>query len=158
MENSNYDEKPQQMSTMNADGKNEKKRSSRFLYTLSFFAAIGGFLFGYDTGVISGAMLLLKDEFSLDSFSQEIIVSVTIASAIVFSLVSGFLNAMFGRKATTLIGSVVFTAGAVILGVAQNTMMLIIGRGILGIGIGKRTIRAPLKRQILNRHICISLK
>jgi SP family myo-inositol transporter-like MFS transporter 13 len=114
------------MSEMNADGQNEKKRSSRFLYTLSFFAAIGGFLFGYDTGVISGAMLLLKDEFSLDSFSQEIIVSVTIASAIVFSLVSGFLNAMFGRKATTLIGSVVLTAGAVILGVAQNTMMLII--------------------------------
>jgi MFS family permease len=91
-------------------------------------------------------MLLLKDEFSLDSFSQEIIVSVTIASAIVFSLVSGFLNAMFGRKATTLIGSVVFTAGAVILGVAQNTMMLIIGRGILGIGIGKITIYAYLKK------------
>jgi SP family myo-inositol transporter-like MFS transporter 13 len=146
MENVNYDETPRQMSEMNADGQNEKKRSSRFLYTLSFFAAIGGFLFGYDTGVISGAMLLLKDEFSLDSFSQEIIVSVTIASAIVFSLVSGFLNAMFGRKATTLIGSVVFTAGAVILGVAQNTMMLIIGRGILGIGIGKRTIYAYLKK------------
>jgi SP family myo-inositol transporter-like MFS transporter 13 len=83
MENGNYDETPRQMSEMNADGQNEKKRSSRFLYTLSFFAAIGGFLFGYDTGVISGAMLLLKDEFSLDSFSQEIIVSVTIASAIV---------------------------------------------------------------------------
>lgn len=115
----------------------QENSGSCFLYTLTFFAAIGGFLFGYDTGVVSGAMLLLKDEFNLDSFSQEIIVSVTIATAIIFALVSGFLNSLFGRKVTTLIGSVVFTIGAVVLGVAQNTMMLIIGRGILGIGIGE---------------------
>ncbi|CAG2247200.1 ITR [Mytilus edulis] len=122
----------------------QRKQSSCFLYTLSFFATIGGFLFGYDTGVVSGAMLLLKEEFALDSFTQEIIVSVTIAAAIVFALVSGYLNSVFGRKVTTLIGSIVFTGGAIILGIAQNTMMLIVGRGILGIGIGITSMTVPV--------------
>lgn len=117
-------------------------RFSGFLLTLSFFAAIGGFLFGYDTGVVSGAMLLLKSNFHLSPFTEEVIVSVTIATAAVFAIVSGFLNEYFGRKLTIVIGSFVFTAGAVVLAVAQNIAMLIAGRAILGIGIGKITLNA----------------
>jgi SP family myo-inositol transporter-like MFS transporter 13 len=71
---------------------------------LSFFAAIGGFLFGYDTGVVSGAMLLLKTNFDLSSFTEEVIVSVTIGTAAIFALVSGILNEYLGRKLTIIIG------------------------------------------------------
>ncbi|KAK3579031.1 hypothetical protein CHS0354_029885 [Potamilus streckersoni] len=119
-----------------SDSKPETRRTPCFVYTLSFFSAIGGFLFGYDTGVVSGAMLLLKDYFNLLSLQEEIIVSVTIGFAFLFALVGGFLNDFFGRKATTLIASVVFTAGAFVLAFAKNVAMLIIGRSILGIGIG----------------------
>ena len=115
----------------------ETQGFSGFLLTLSFFAAIGGFLFGYDTGVVSGAMLLLKSNFDLDSFTEEVIVSVTIATAAVFAIISGFLNEFFGRKLTIIFGSFVFTAGAVVLAVAQNVAMLISGRAILGVGIGE---------------------
>ena len=115
----------------------QKPQFSCFLLTLSFFAAIGGFLFGYDTGVVSGAMLLLKTNFDLSSFTEEVIVSVTIGTAAIFALVSGILNEYLGRKLTIIIGSMVFTVGAVVLAVAQNTGMLIAGRAILGIGIGK---------------------
>lgn len=115
----------------------QKPKFSCFLLTLSFFAAIGGFLFGYDTGVVSGAMLLLKTSFDLSSFTEEVIVSVTIGTAAIFALVSGILNEYLGRKLTIIIGSMVFTAGAVVLALAQNTAMLIAGRAILGIGIGK---------------------
>ena len=114
-----------------------KPKFSGFLLTLSFFAAIGGFLFGYDTGVVSGAMLLLKTNFNLSSFTEEVIVSVTIGTAAIFALISGILNEYFGRKFTTIVGSLVFTAGAIVLALAQNTAMLIAGRAILGIGIGK---------------------
>ncbi len=51
--------------------------SSTFIYSLTFMAAIGGFLFGYDTGVVSGAMIIIRREFSLNSFWQELVVSVS---------------------------------------------------------------------------------
>lgn len=113
-----------------------KQQTTLFVWLLSAFAAIGGFLFGYDTGVVSGAMLLLKDEFSLTSVQQEIIVSVTIGGAFLSALCGGYLSDRFGRKFCTLFASFVFTAGALILGVAQNVAMLIAGRLVLGIGIG----------------------
>ena len=107
-----------------------------FIYILSFFSAIGGFLFGYDTGVVSGAMLLLKNYFHLSSILEEVIVSVTIGFACIFALCGGVLNDRFGRKFTTILASLVFNVGAVILAAAVNVEMLIAGRAILGIGIG----------------------
>jgi SP family myo-inositol transporter-like MFS transporter 13 len=120
-----------------APGSGKTQGTSRFVYVLSFFAAIGGFLFGYDTGVISGAMLLLQPEFALNSVWEEMVVSATILFAAVFALVGGPLNERIGRRAVTVVASLVFTAGAVLLGVAQDKIMLLIGRSILGVGIGK---------------------
>ena len=113
------------------------QRSTVYEWLLTSFAAVGGFLFGYDTGVVSGAMLLLRKEFSLSSFWQEVIVSVTIGLAFLSALAGGPLNDLFGRRIVTIIASFVFTVGAVILGMANNVSMLVVGRGILGIGIGK---------------------
>ena len=62
-----------------------------FVYALTSLSAVGGFLFGYDTGVISGAMLLLKDSFHLNPVWQELVVSVTIAAAAVFAIVGGYV-------------------------------------------------------------------
>lgn len=120
------------------------KETPWFVYILSFFSAIGGFLFGYDTGVVSGAMLLLKDKFQLTSLMQEVIVSVTIGFAFLFALAGGYLNDRFGRKLTTVIASVVFTVGAVVLAAAFNVAMLIIGRAILGMGIGMASMTVPV--------------
>ena len=106
------------------------------MYVLTFFSAIGGFLFGYDTGVVSGAMILLRDEFHLNSFWQELVVSVTIGAAAVFAFLGGFLNNWLGRKPVILTASLVFTAGAIVLGVAYNRIMLLVGRITVGIGIG----------------------
>lgn len=117
------------------------KKSPMFVYVLSFFSAIGGFLFGYDTGVVSGAMLLLKDNFKLTSLMEEVIVSVTIGFAFLFSLVGGWMNDRFGRKLTTVAASIVFTVGAVILAAAVNVWMLVAGRAVLGMGIGKMPVR-----------------
>lgn len=57
------------------DSLQNKVNTPRFIYVLTFFAALGGFLFGYDTGVVSGAMILLRNSMSLSSVWQELIVS-----------------------------------------------------------------------------------
>ena len=123
-----------------ADYSEKETRTPWFIYVLSFFSAIGGFLFGYDTGVVSGAMLLLKNRFHLSSLLEEVIVSVTIGFACLFALCGGVLNDRFGRKFTTILASFVFTIGAAVLAAAVNVEMLIGGRAILGIGIGNATL------------------
>ena len=126
----------------NDDG--QQQRMTPFVYLLTFMSAIGGFLFGYDTGIVSGAMILLKGPFTLSSFWQELVVSITIAFAAIASFSGGFLNNMLGRKPVIIGASFVFTVGAIVLGVAVNRSMLLIGRAILGIGIGLASMTVPM--------------
>merc|ERR1719226_108083 len=82
------------------------------LHLLTCLAAIGVFLFGYDTGVISGAMLLLRQEFSLSHVWQELIVSATVFSAFLSSLVAGSMSDRWGRRVTIIWASSMFSAGS----------------------------------------------
>lgn len=82
-------------------------------------------------------MLLLKDEFGLNSTWQSLIVSITIAFAAVFALIGGYFTDLLGRKPVIFVASFVFTVGAVVLGLATNRYMLLAGRIIVGAGIGK---------------------
>ena len=118
------------------DAPEAKHETTAFVYLLTFLCAIGGFLFGYDTGVISGAIVLVSVKFLLTSEWQEGVVSAPMATAAIFSVLSGFSNDRFGRKPTMLVASVVFCVGALLLAAAQERFMLITGRLILGIGIG----------------------
>ena len=112
-----------------------------FVYVLTMFSAIGGFLFGYDTGVISGAMILLRDYFLLSSVWQELVVSITVGAAALFALVAGLLGDQIGRKPVIILASLVFITGAVFLGLASDKYMLLIGRFIVGAGIGEYPTR-----------------
>ena len=114
-----------------------KTKTPAFVYTLTFSSAIGGFLFGYDTGVISGAMILLREVFLLNSVWQELIVSVTIAAAAVFAIFGGYLNNLFGRKPVILLASIIFTAGSICMGITNTKELLLVGRLIVGAGIGE---------------------
>ena len=113
-----------------------KEKAPLYVYFLTAFAAIGGFLFGYDTGVVSGAMILIKQEFHLSNFWQELIVSATIGTAIIGALLGGFLNQWFGRRPMLIASATVFTIGAVLMGVAQSRELLLFGRLTVGFGIG----------------------
>lgn len=115
-----------------------------FVYYLACFATIGGLLFGYDTGIVSGSMLLIKDYFELSTIWQELIVSGTVGAAALFSLFAGFMCDFFGRKFTIMAASVVFVAGAVVMGASENKEMLMAGRIIVGIGIGFASMTVPV--------------
>eukprot|EP00429_Kryptoperidinium_foliaceum_P054272 CAMPEP_0176094952 /NCGR_PEP_ID=MMETSP0120_2-20121206/47587_1 /TAXON_ID=160619 /ORGANISM="Kryptoperidinium foliaceum, Strain CCMP 1326" /LENGTH=601 /DNA_ID=CAMNT_0017428907 /DNA_START=52 /DNA_END=1857 /DNA_ORIENTATION=- len=124
--------------------KQNSQRVLRRMRYLTFMAALGGFLFGYDTGVISGAMLPMRRAFNLSSSQQEMIVSVTVFTAFLSSLAGGSLNHMFGRRTCILLAAAIFTGGSLILGFAINYTMLVLGRCILGVGIGIASLTTPV--------------
>lgn len=109
------------------------------LAALTFFAAIGGCLFGYDTGVVSGAMILVDEAFDLSHLWHELIVSVTVGAAAVAAIIGGVLSDVLGRKPVLIISSVIFTAGAVLMAAAPMKEVLLAGRVIVGLGIGEWT-------------------
>lgn len=108
-----------------------------FVYILAIFSALGGFLFGYDTGVISGAMLLLKRELDLSALWQEVLISSTVAAAALSALLGGFLNGVFGRRVCILLASFFFAVGGIVLSSAPGKEVLLAGRLIVGLGLGR---------------------
>ncbi|XP_002170330.4 proton myo-inositol cotransporter isoform X1 [Hydra vulgaris] len=120
------------------------QKSSCYLYFLTIFTAIGGFLFGYDTGVISGAMIPLKKQFDLTNLMQEAIVSMALVGAIIGSLVSGILNNYYGRRPSMITGGFLFTIGSVCMGVANGPVLILVGRLFVGFGIGLVSMAVPL--------------
>ena len=112
---------------------------------LTFMAAIGGFLFGYDTGVVSGAMLPMKRALGLTPEQQEVVVSSTVLAAFVSSLCLGApLNDRLGRRYSILGSALVFGIGSLVLMFSNGYWMLVVGRIILGLGIGVASLTTPV--------------
>ncbi|RUS77737.1 hypothetical protein EGW08_014496, partial [Elysia chlorotica] len=112
------------------------KKHPTIIYLLAMCATVGGALFGYDTGIINGANLLIKDEFDLTDAWIEHIVSSAVGAAAVFSLVSGVIADAIGRKTAIMAAAVVFTIGGFVMGIANGKWMLLIGRITVGAAIG----------------------
>jgi len=114
------------------------------VYFIAAVASIGGLLFGYDTGVISGALLFLRQRFGLNATTQEIAVSAVLAGAIIGSLVAGRLNDALGRKKTQLLLAVIFTVGALLTAISPNLAFFLVCRVIVGLGIGAAASVVPV--------------
>src|SRR5712691_5429570 len=115
-----------------------------FVYLAAVFAALGGLLFGYDTGVISGAELFFRNDFTLSTFALEVIVSGVLAGAAVGALTGGRLAELFGRRKLLITTAIIFAAGAILCAAAQSAQMLVAGRIIVGIGIGLSSSTVPV--------------
>ncbi|KAK7319118.1 hypothetical protein RJT34_03832 [Clitoria ternatea] len=118
-----------------------------YVLRLAFSAGIGGLLFGYDTGVISGALLYIRDDFKAvdrKTWLQEAIVSVALAGAIIGAAVGGWMNDRFGRKKSIIVADTLFLIGSVIMAAAPNPSILIVGRFFVGLGVGMASMASPL--------------
>ncbi len=117
---------------------------SRLVVGISLVAALGGFLFGYDTGVIGGALLFITQEFNLSSGQQEAVVSSILVGAAVGALVSGFLADRIGRRRTKIISGCLYFAAALAAALAQGFYWLVAARFALGLSVGTASFVAPM--------------
>jgi sugar porter (SP) family MFS transporter len=115
-----------------------------YVLLVASVAALGGLLFGYDTGVISGAILFISKTFALQTRAQEFSISVVLIGCIVGAAFSGSVADRIGRRVTLFLAGVIFFAGALVSAFAPDEPTLLVGRFVVGIGIGFSSVVAPL--------------
>lgn len=118
-----------------------------YIMRLALSAGIGGLLFGYDTGVISGALLYIREDFNdvnRKTWLQETIVSMAVAGAIFGAGIGGWMNDRFGRKKSILVADVVFFIGALVMAFSPAPWVIIVGRVLVGLGVGMASMTSPL--------------
>jgi MFS transporter, SP family, sugar:H+ symporter len=109
-----------------------------------FFGALGGLLFGYDTGVISGAILFVKKDFGLSPFMQGAVVAALLLGAMVGAALAGPLSDRLGRRRLIMIAAITFTVGALAAAAAPNAGILVGARFVLGLAVGSAALVVPL--------------
>lgn len=119
-------------------------KSRLYIYCVSAIAALSGLLLGFDTGIISGALLFIKQEFTISTEMQELIVSCVLLGAMIGSLFSGRLTDRYGRRRFMLFISGLFIIGTLIASFALNIYAIIFGRIFIGFAIGMGSYTAPL--------------
>ncbi len=111
---------------------------------LSVVAALGGFLFGYDTAVISGTISQVTSQFSLDAIQQGWYIGCALVGSIIGVMFAGWLSDNFGRKKTMILSAVLFTVSGVGCAVSGSYETLVLYRIMGGVGIGVVSIISPL--------------
>lgn len=120
------------------------QEGQKLVFFIASIAALAGILFGFDTGVISGAILFIAKDFQLSSAMNGLVVSAVLFGALVGSAVSGRFADTIGRRRLLIITSIIFIVGTLASSFAPNIFTLIIARIIVGIAIGISSFVAPL--------------
>jgi MFS transporter, SP family, galactose:H+ symporter len=115
-----------------------------YVLLVASVAALGGLLFGYDTGVISGAILFITKDFDLPTRLQAFTISVVLVGCMAGSLIAGSIADRAGRRRTLLLAGIVFLVGALGSAFAPNEPVLLAARLVVGLGIGFSSVVAPL--------------
>jgi SP family galactose:H+ symporter-like MFS transporter len=116
------------------------------MYTLKITvaAALGGLLFGYDTSVISGAILFLRQQFHFSSVETELAVSIVLAGAAVGAAVAGYFGDRFGRKPVLIADAILFAVFSILTGMANGLGFFLASRFMVGLAVGVTSMITPL--------------
>jgi MFS transporter, SP family, galactose:H+ symporter len=121
-----------------------KQRVTRWTLGVAGVTFLAGLLFGYDQGVISGALPLVKHDLDLSTLESEIVTSWVTLGALAGALIAGTLADKIGRKRVAIMAGFLFSAGAVIEAVSHSAGVLTFGRVVTGLGVGFASTVAPL--------------
>ncbi len=111
---------------------------------IAVIATLGGLLFGYDTGVIAGALLFMKHDLHLTPLTTGLVTSSLILGSAFGAIVAGRIADRFGRKKVILIMAVIFMAGSLGCATAPNAHIMILCRFILGLAVGAAAAIVPV--------------
>ncbi|CAN8257683.1 unnamed protein product [Cochlearia groenlandica] len=117
---------------------------NKFAFGCAVVASIISIIFGYDTGVMSGAQIFIKEDLKINDPQVEVLVGILNLFAFVGSLTAGKTSDVIGRRYTIALSSVIFLVGSVLMGYGPNYVVLITGRCIAGIGVGFALMIAPV--------------
>ena len=120
------------------------RSTSVILLAVGAVIMLAGLLFGYDQGVISGALDGIQKQFSVGTLLLEVITSWVTLGAMVGALVAGALADRLGRRLTIVTAAVLFVAGALVESLAPGSYVLVAGRLLVGFGVGVASVAAPL--------------
>jgi MFS transporter, SP family, sugar:H+ symporter len=115
--------------------------SNKLVY---FFGALGGVLFGYDTGVIAGAILFINEDLGLSPFTSGLVVSSLLVGAMIGAAFAGPIADATGRRKLVLAASIIFAVGAIGAALATSAGLLILFRFVLGLAVGAASLIVPL--------------
>src|SRR3954453_18843310 len=116
----------------------------RRLDLITVVATLGGLLFGYDTGVINGALEPMKRDLGLTAVSEGLVTSTLLVGAAIGSVVCGRINDTLGRKKTLTILAVLFFVGTLGGVFAPGLGVLLVARVILGLAVGGASVTVPV--------------
>jgi sugar porter (SP) family MFS transporter len=123
----------------------DPRRVRRNVAVSAAITALGGLLFGYDTGVVSGALLFVKKDFGgLSNFQQELVTSLLLVGAVIGALAAGRVADMIGRRPTVLITALVFIVGVLLAAFTPTYPLLLVARVIIGLAVGSASMTVPL--------------
>jgi major inositol transporter-like SP family MFS transporter len=138
------DHRQRERSVSGAPSSDARKRR-RFLVKLTVISSLGGLLFGYDTGVISGALLYMRDDLHLTPVTEATVVSVLLfPGAAVGALLGGRIADALGRKRSLIVCAGLFLLGAVGCATAPNVGVMVVTRIVLGLGVGAASVVVPV--------------
>ncbi|EFJ20158.1 hypothetical protein SELMODRAFT_109547 [Selaginella moellendorffii] len=120
------------------------KHFYRYVVWCALLASLNSVLLGYDIGIMSGAVLFIKEDLKIHELQEEVLVGSLNLISLVGGVLAGRLSDSIGRKKTMAIASVIFFLGAGVMGLAPNFGILLGGRIVAGIGVGFGLMIAPV--------------
>lgn len=129
---------------MNEGVEASRRRAKRNVVLTAAIAGLGGLLFGYDTGVIAGALLFIRDDFGLGDFGQGLIVAAVPIGAVAGAALAGPIGDGWGRRRAILLAAAVFATGALGSAAAPDATVLFLARLVIGFAIGIASANAPV--------------
>lgn len=125
-------------------GKPEAIKITVFIILSVLISSVGGIIFGYDTGIIGGAIVFIGKEFQINDLMQGVIVSMSLLGAMIGALAAGPLADKYGRKVNLFISGLCFAFGAAISGFSHQIEILTLARILQGIGVGASSVLVPV--------------
>ncbi|XP_020239160.1 probable polyol transporter 3 [Cajanus cajan] len=123
---------------------NKEHNGSTYATACAIVTSMISIIFGYDTGVMSGAMIFIKEDLGISDTQQEVLAGILNICALVGSLTAGRTADYIGRRYTITVASILFMVGSILMGYGPNYTILMFGRCVAGIGVGFALLIAPI--------------